>query len=117
MPLSKASIDRMLVELKKVRAEMERRLRRSRGHKSKIRADLDHIGAVILIIENRFGYSRAFESYQNSANFDFEKPDCYRAAVSILENAKAPLTGAEMRRKYFIDGVFWSQLNDRFGTW
>lgn len=95
MPRAEIARKQALHALAKLYAELGGKLRRAKD-KATIRANIEHVAAVILLLNPAFDLSavRPVERYKRNPLFD--RGDCFRAALDVLRRAGKPLTSKEV---------------------
>jgi hypothetical protein len=89
MPRAEIARKQALYALAKLYAELGGKLRRA-NDKLPIRANIEHVAAVILLLDPAFDLSaiRPVERYKRNPLFD--RGDCFRAALDVLRHAATP---------------------------
>jgi hypothetical protein len=95
MPRAEIAHKQALYTLAKLYAELGGKLRRAKD-KAPIRANIEHVAAVILLLEPSFDLStiRPVERYKR--NSLFVRGECFTAALDVLRRAGMPLTSKEI---------------------
>ena len=61
-----------------------------------VRADIEHVAAVILMLEPAFDLSTIAPRTRYKRNPLFKRGECFRSAVDVLRRAEGPLTSKEV---------------------
>ena len=77
-------------------ARLAAELERPKRAVALIRADIEHVAAVILMLEPDFDLSAIAPRTRYKRNLLFKRGECFRAAIDVLRRAEGPLTSKEV---------------------
>lgn len=95
MPKAKIAHKQALYTLAKLYAELGGMLRRAKD-KAPIRANIEHVAAVILLLEPGFDLASIKPRQRYKPNPVFDRGECFTAALDVLRRAGVPLTSKEV---------------------
>jgi hypothetical protein len=97
MPRAKISHKMALFSLTRLYAELRGKIRfGDPRNKPEIEADIEHVRAVVAMLNPAFDLSTIKPVIRNVPNRWFRRGECFRAALDVLRRAEGPLTSKEI---------------------
>ena len=101
MPVAALAHKQALYTLAKLYARLGGELWRPKRPMAAIRAEIEHVAAVILMLEPDFDLARIKPLRLNRSNPLFRKGQCSRLALEVLRGADRPITTREIALAVF----------------
>lgn len=90
-----------LYTLKRLYARLAAKAITPRDDSPKIRDDLEHVAAVMLMLDPQLDLTSVKPRRLNKSNPWFRRGECFRAALDVLRDADRPLTTRELAQGVF----------------
>ncbi len=96
MPHAEIARKQALFTLAALYAELAGKLKRPRRDAAKVRVDIEHVAAVILLLDPTFDLAQIRPIERYKPNPLFRRGECFRMALEVLREAGKPLTSKEV---------------------